>query len=643
MNGLLTFLEAEHAFTGTFSLFVLHFEESYGYMDGFSRKDLQKIASNQQVINIVSEKEAKNIPTPSSPRNSPKSSTSSSFVDLTSSSQKWAHSVLSKMANMQPENIIEAAFHELKSSNLTRRRSLQSSLLKYARTRGLKTVAGITDECIVDTWIASNSRLAWMDLSAGQLKWGPVDEVKVGLPKIQVEAIKVNDELNEELHALRREQQQRSEAIERHCTTRHTKYENHENCEKLRQEKSHLDNNIAALETVLVEEEKPQKHKHVEKAKSSSYFLKEFSSTVIDLINEIITPPLSPPHLLNLSPSTSLTTSIPIYVISSHHKFPSIGRGGFDVEVFQSELRRLQFPGQTIHFELHHISLEDQPALATAIAKSKRTTVISKQTRHYIDSHSLAQYLRRDSSTTNMDPKNRSFTPPNVTSIFFLSLDWKYPVFIDKIHLAQAVSKNLVIAVQSTYHDYISSMQCSHKFLSWNIRNPMAQILTASASAIWGIQPAPKSSIWSTGTSPLSHTSNHAQFSLIDIDTAHRNFLIEFLTKLNLFNEDINDCKSLQLYKEKFDIAQTEVFQLFLDSDEHGKKTNKIILENVIKESKRITEVAQMCHKEEKHIQKDDSKQRLKWKIIIMLLGIPFAGVILFLPVRQKKMKIKVN
>lgn len=120
--------------------------------------------------------------------------------------------------------------------------------------------------------------------------------------------------------------------------------------------------------------------------------------------------------------------------------------------------------------------------------------------------------------------------------IFIFSLDLPLPVFIDK-HLQSRALDNMVIAVQSNQHLWESHLQCNQRSIYWNLRDPTRSIVASVAGLLGGLMPlhithstAHKRTVqdwmWAVGSSPMSNTGNGLQFSRMQADTIHRNYVI---------------------------------------------------------------------------------------------------------------------
>jgi len=119
-------------------------------------------------------------------------------------------------------------------------------------------------------------------------------------------------------------------------------------------------------------------------------------------------------------------------------------------------------------------------------------------------------------------------------------MDFPLPVFIDKHYQARALD-DMVVAVQSDEFEWESHIACNGSPIIWNLRNPLRPLLAATAQHLSGLLPMhltfdvahskiSQDWLWSVGCNPLSHTSTQlANFSAIQIDTAHRHYIADSL------------------------------------------------------------------------------------------------------------------
>ncbi len=304
--------------------------------------------------------------------------------------------------------------------------------------------------------------------------------------------------------------------------------------------------------------QKPHRHRHSSDHDHSAHematgqssmlevdhFLAHLSAALSQAQRSVVAPAMADMHLMK---GFNKRVVFNIYVLRNHNAFQPL-ENDFQ-SLFKIAMSQFRLEGQEFTFSFNELSMADDAALAMAYTSSLRAAVVptlmfdghfTSIKRLYLDSQVLEHELKARLNTRQLPQQRGTREIP----IFLFSLDSTLPVFIDKHFQARALP-SMVVAVQSNYRLWESTISCNNRPIYWNLRNPLKAIIASSAQLLGGLLPMQQTFdevhrrdaqawTWAVGDSPLSPITSHdfsIRFSQMQVDALHRNYVITAVRK----------------------------------------------------------------------------------------------------------------
>ena len=283
----------------------------------------------------------------------------------------------------------------------------------------------------------------------------------------------------------------------------------------------------------------------------SNHFLSHLSSTLSTALHHLVTPSLAHP---SATQRYAATVTFHLFLLTDHERYDPAH--GHLVSRLRHGVEQLRMEGQTFSFQVHRMSVSDEPMLAMAYTNSLRSAVVptlmhdghfSAIKRMYLDTAVLLHELVRFTPDLPPPPVQGTFAARSI-SIFLFSMDYPLPVFLDRTYVSRAFpAQELVIATQSSYHLYESAVSCNHAPVYVNLNYPFHSLLHSIVRLLTATLPhhlahssphAP-SSQWamSVGGSVLTPLSSGHTFSALERRAIQRSYLVLHLTE---FTHQVN-------------------------------------------------------------------------------------------------------
>lgn len=291
-------------------------------------------------------------------------------------------------------------------------------------------------------------------------------------------------------------------------------------------------------------------------------------------------------------------------MLANHDAYNPVGRDL--VARIKFGLRPLRLPQQVFTIAVHNLPVAEDPTLAMALNSAMRTAVIptlksdgrfSAVKRMYVDSATVeSELLRIDAA--HKDASRQAEGNVLEVPIFIFSLDFPLPVLIDR-HFQSRALRTMVIAVQSSLTLWESHLNCNHKPIFFDLRDPVASIVASTAQLLGGLMPAHVTSdvshtgrlaqnwLWATGQAPFSSISPGLAVSEFHQDALARHYVVKFIrTATSMVNAAVH-----ALADHKTTKANAEL-EAWMPSE--GVKAMSIVQESFAVVRKRLLHVASM-------------------------------------------------
>ena len=234
---------------------------------------------------------------------------------------------------------------------------------------------------------------------------------------------------------------------------------------------------------------------------------------------------------------------VELWIVRGQHSYEPLAPSpfGIDPDALQAALQALAFASQEVHVVLRTLDLEDDDALAVAIAASQRSTLVPRRRRG--DAHgarggfnaTLRRYLDasvlRDQLAVELKHQQRdatveaAVTAERVLPVFVLSLDEATPLLVGSAQRSAVALPGLVIAAQSAQLAWAGGDDA----IARNLRDPSSDIVAAAASVLFGIA-LPESSCQRRGVIDKSTSEWCVEASsLLSADAARRSVALRCL------------------------------------------------------------------------------------------------------------------
>lgn len=238
---------------------------------------------------------------------------------------------------------------------------------------------------------------------------------------------------------------------------------------------------------------------------------------------------------------------------------PSATPPQFDLEAFKQQVLALKLTHQQFSFVVRHLSMQDDPQLATSFSTSLRATYqqvpLSTDTMHefeqvYLDSRELAHKLQQQFPTAPRRGSSRQHSQLHVPVFVFL-LSRETPVLIDQHYNARALEDLVIVVANSAKKDeHPVGFTCESKLQS-RPSSPLKDALAAMLQHLGGVLPPhlgyrPMTHtvhldwLWSVGSHPFSFTSSGLRYTKLQKDALWRSYLLDALdTSIDRINQAI--------------------------------------------------------------------------------------------------------
>jgi hypothetical protein len=363
----------------------------------------------------------------------------------------------------------------------------------------------IRGDCLVDAWV-SHDRLAFVDLGAGPLDWGPTVAAS-GVKTYESFPSMPSDELVERELASNVAQRSplpttfanASEAFAESSLLAvyrnlHCSYGVDSVCAQLADRVQQLQSSPlqsrpwlarAASDSFATTESSNT-------SASEDEFLSELAHVVLGVgVRQLFLPPAS-----LFSPVLDSAVSFHLFVVSDHSAYAAVDELTFDWQRVRGELQALRLPYQEFGFRVTTVDLSDEARIVAALAASLRTATLPSldaeglfhavPTR-YIDSATLQERL--EALHIDADTHGTSVDPTRHINLFLFSIGDETPLLIDKYFQAKALD-NAVLIVQSNSRNFSSRFACNGALVDVDLRNPTHATLGALGTLLGGLVPA---------------------------------------------------------------------------------------------------------------------------------------------------------
>lgn len=558
-SAVLADLLASLALDRSFSLFVLNLKSpvdkehaTYGYRVGFSQAEIEEIRANTSALSLPqkayapkrwSDAASQRRPEPQSAHVPPPR-----FVSKVTESDAWANRITevlfkaralrafeigsaaerataestygvselrrlaSVCSDIDPNDLVcvlraEPAAHGSTFDMVAEIAALGTEDERRYVQQLLRDNSGlIRGDCLVDAWV-SHDRLAFVDLGAGPLDWGPT-VAAAGVKTFESFPSMPSDELVERELASNVAQRSpppttfanASEAFAESSLLAvyrnlHCFYGIDSVCAQLAERVQQLQSSPlqsrpwlarAASDSFAAESSSSNT------SASEDEFLSELAHVVLGIgVRQLFLPPAS-----LFSPVLDSAVSFHLFVVSDHSAYAAVDELTFDWQRVRGELQALRLPYQEFGFRVTTVSLSDEARIVAALAASLRTATLPSldaegmfhavPTR-YIDSATLQERL--EALHIDGDTHGTSVDPTRHINLFLFSIGDETPLLIDKYFQAKAL-ENAVLIVQSNSRNFSSRFACNGALVDVDLRNPTHATLGALGTLLGGLVPA---------------------------------------------------------------------------------------------------------------------------------------------------------
>jgi hypothetical protein len=327
------------------------------------------------------------------------------------------------------------------------------------------------------------------------------------------------------------------------------------------------------------------------------HFLGHLSSSIQGAAESVIVPTvLRMPNSLTSFYATEVVFNI--YLMKNHHAFDPLE--SHLIARLRNLLEQLRLPSQRFVFNIQHLEIDDEPRLAMIYNGALKSAVLptllydghfASVRRLFLDSATLESELMMEQKfhhesqggvnkhSTLLDSAELKLRHIN---IFLFSMNLPIPVLIDKhFQAVPLIESNSIVAIQNGFRLWESPIQCNHKPVVWNLRDPTKAIAAAAAVVLGGLLPThvkyskaheriTQEWSWSVGSSPLSLLSpNGHLFNYFQRDALHRHYAIAALQRVS---EEVNG-RIVKLKQQK--TTKKNAFLAGLDSA--GRKIQSVV------------------------------------------------------------------
>lgn len=249
----------------------------------------------------------------------------------------------------------------------------------------------------------------------------------------------------------------------------------------------------------------------------------------------------------------------------SHHANPGAashmpGMAAFDLPAYKAAVETLKLYNQVFTFSTAQLSLQEEPALASAVAAATKTTIQeipsthdyieAEMERSYIDSRELAHSLRlhfgegKQPSATKAGANGRErvllTNPSREVAVYVLQLERDVAILLDEHYNARALHDMVLVVANAARRDeHPTGMMCGGALLARPL-SPLKESLAATLVHLGGVLPPhlgynPKGHrvthdwLWSVGSHPQSFTSTGTRYTQLQRDALARSYLFDAL------------------------------------------------------------------------------------------------------------------
>eukprot|EP00003_Mantamonas_plastica_P007625 TRINITY_DN1647_c0_g1_i3.p1 TRINITY_DN1647_c0_g1~~TRINITY_DN1647_c0_g1_i3.p1 ORF type:complete len:958 (-),score=294.74 TRINITY_DN1647_c0_g1_i3:8-2881(-) len=572
--------------------------------------------------------------------------------------------------------------------------------------RKVHTLDTMRENCLVDTWL-SKKRFMIIDLAAGPFNWGPV----IGGEGVRCAASLPNVSHAFEIHKQKEEASYQAMSVDekdklaekdvvetfwgKFCA-QYARNQLPEFCREIQERLKQLELSVKGASAAMTQVQDKLKDSTLlggseNEGLGAKYgldsFLAHVGTTISSALRHVITP--STPSFKTFFAER---VTFNIYMIVDHTRYKATDRRNFNLKAFKRQMTKFKLPGQHFSFVVHRIPMTKDHALSMAFTSSLKSAVVPTmdlrgrfrtKRRLYVDSSILEAQLaniKRHKHARKLDKHvERSNQKHREVPIFLFSMffNHKLPVFIDKYWQAKAL-RDMVIAVQSEHTEWSSHTSCNGKEIYLNLRNPLKNTLASTALHYAGVLPShmaysdahqqtAQNWQWSVGDNPLATTSFYHEFSRIQIDTAHRHFVVNALdTAAEQINQGLAILQKLETGDKNYYMAAnmplseiTEVYQFVrrlemmtifhageLDFKTALRKAGTMLekANTFVKLCKRSAELMHsfQCLEIGKADVAQDSNDDIEWMTVIVVLVDVLLALLIWM-FRDNKRKVKFN
>jgi hypothetical protein len=361
----------------------------------------------------------------------------------------------------------------------------------------------IRGDCLVDAWV-SHERLAFVDLGAGPLDWGPTVAAQGVKTYESFPRMPADDVVERELssNASQRRPLPSRFASEREAFAEssllavyrnlHCFYGADSVCAQLADRVQQLQSAPLQQLPWLARASRDADSTDDATSPSEDEFLSELAHVVLGIgVRQVFLPPAS-----LYAPVLDRAVSFHLFVVSDHDAYAAVDELTFDWQRVRGELQALRLPYQSFGFRVTTVSLSDEPRIIAALAASLRSATLPSLDAEgqfhavpsrYIDSAALqerllALHVDGDSHGVGVDPTRH-------INLFLFSIGDETPLLFDKYFQAKALDDTVLI-VQSNARNFSSRFACNGALIDVDLRNPTHAALGALGTLLGGLVPA---------------------------------------------------------------------------------------------------------------------------------------------------------